>query len=473
MVSPLLELPRLAQASLRSLDVARHLDASGAAGLVADLDHEAVTEVAPVGLADRNAGDPSRVERRRALELQVPRCPAAERSMNLGLAVAVGGLIAVSADGLRGIDTTKAAEPDAHQAVPGNVQLRAERREPAGERVARLSGCVALTETRAPFLRIAVQSPCSVRDVAVPSPAFHLVAIAALALSGAACSSSAASDAAAGDGIAGTGTATGGAGGAAGASGGAGGASCTTPSAKTPAETQYVESVQATVLDVQGLPLVRPFVQVNGTDLCVTADPPDASGHTLLTVQAELVLPRFRFGNGVSHVKFTLMVPQQRDIDFGTLRTAAFEPPSGPDLDSGETTFMSGGAVLSLLPDTLVELDPFAAGRQFLAANVPAHLAPVDPTLGFELIYGLGPLGHGVTTFCPAAQIALPNLAAWPAGTGVEFWILGQSIQEQWAPYGAWAKVVEGAVSDDGVSVATDPATGGIPVLTVVGVRKK
>ena len=42
---------------------------------------------------------------------------------------------------------------------------------------------------------------------------------------------------------------------------------------------------------------------------------------------------------------------------------------------------------------------------------------------------------------------------------------------EEWAPYGGWAKVSEGAVSGDGKNISTADG-GGLPLVTVVGLRR-
>jgi hypothetical protein len=93
----------------------------------------------------------------------------------------------------------------------------------------------------------------------------------------------------------------------------------------------------------------------------------------------------------------------------------------------------------------------------------------VDPTLGFEIIVATTPVA---TEFCPAAELRLPNSLNWVANTPVEFFVHGVEIAEDYAPYGGWAKVSDGSVSPDGVSIVTSE-DGGIPVLGVFGIKIK
>jgi hypothetical protein len=93
----------------------------------------------------------------------------------------------------------------------------------------------------------------------------------------------------------------------------------------------------------------------------------------------------------------------------------------------------------------------------------------VDPTLKLELLFAAVPLE---TRFCPAAHVSVPNSLNWPAGTNVEFFIHGLEISQEYALYGGWGKVSDGAVSADGKTVET-AADGGLPILSNFGIRKK
>ena len=92
----------------------------------------------------------------------------------------------------------------------------------------------------------------------------------------------------------------------------------------------------------------------------------------------------------------------------------------------------------------------------------------MPPSFGFELAYGLAPLG---TTFCPAAKLSLKNTLDWPPGTDVEVFVQGLDVSEKWAPYGSWLEVAEARVSSDGKSI--DTTSGGIPILSSIALRRK
>jgi hypothetical protein len=89
-------------------------------------------------------------------------------------------------------------------------------------------------------------------------------------------------------------------------------------------------------------------------------------------------------------------------------------------------------------------------------------------SFGFELAYGLAPLG---TTFCPPAKISLKNTLDWSPGTEVEVFVQGLDVTEKWAPYATWLMVGEARVSSDGSSI--DSTSGGIPILSSIALRRK
>jgi hypothetical protein len=91
----------------------------------------------------------------------------------------------------------------------------------------------------------------------------------------------------------------------------------------------------------------------------------------------------------------------------------------------------------------------------------------VDASLGFGILYALTPSG---TELCPPAALTVPNSANFPARSSVEIFLHGTDILESWAPYGGWAKVSDGVVSEDGRTVSTVEG-GGLPGLSVVGIR--
>ncbi|MBM4361854.1 MAG: hypothetical protein FJ104_04180, partial [Deltaproteobacteria bacterium] len=69
------------------------------------------------------------------------------------------------------------------------------------------------------------------------------------------------------------------------------------------------------------------------------------------------------------------------------------------------------------------------------------------------------------------ATLILPNRTGLPAGTAVEILLHGVEVEEEFAPYGGWAKVSDARVSSSGATIETLPGQG-LPVLSVVGVRR-
>jgi hypothetical protein len=101
---------------------------------------------------------------------------------------------------------------------------------------------------------------------------------------------------------------------------------------------------------------------------------------------------------------------------------------------------------------------------------VPIDRAPelVDDSFGFDLVFAATPTD---TTFCPAAQLSVDNDDGFAPGTAFEVFLHGVDIEEEWAPYGGWAKVSDAEVSADGARIET--TTPGLPMLGVVGLRRK
>jgi hypothetical protein len=229
--------------------------------------------------------------------------------------------------------------------------------------------------------------------------------------------------------------------------------------------------VSAVVLDTSGEPVSELLAQVCGTDLCINAQT-DQLGAVRVTADELITKPAFKYGDGVTHAKFAQPLASGVN-ELGNVTTVAFPALSlGAPLVPGASS-ASGAVTLTLQPGTVVEIDPFdypeLEQQTFRAAVMPALSAPaaVDETLGLELIVALAPVQ---TTFCPAAALAVDNQAGWAPGSAVEFFLHGVDIEEQWAPYAGWAKVSDGTVSADGARVETS-LDGGIPVLSVVGVR--
>jgi hypothetical protein len=244
--------------------------------------------------------------------------------------------------------------------------------------------------------------------------------------------------------------------------------------AGTPEHVEF-RHLSATVVDANGKPVPHLIAQACGTNLCLNGTT-DGSGHVVIDANASETKPAFKYGDGVNYARFALpLAGPTVSVDLGSQATFAFDPPAlgVPLTPSAEAT--SRGFTLTLPADLEpIQPDPFdfptADLQKFRAVEVPVAAAPaaVDGSLGFGLLVALTPSD---TALCPPAKLTVPNSPGWPAGSLVEFFLHGIDVEEQWAPYGGWAKVSAGTVSADGASIATDP-DGGLPQLSIVGVRR-
>jgi hypothetical protein len=232
--------------------------------------------------------------------------------------------------------------------------------------------------------------------------------------------------------------------------------------------------LSATVVDLDGQPAPKVTAQACGVNICVNGTTND-QGAVVIDQTAEMIRPAFKYGGGQSYAKFALPLGGTRsiDLDVGAQRTVAFDAPElGASLTPG-THATSRGVTVVLASNAAVAIDPFdydtPALKNFRAAEIPMAKAPaaVDASLGLSILVALTPTG---TTLCPRAKFSTPNSPGWPAGSRVEFFLHGVEVGENFAPYGGWAKVSDGAVTEDGSAVETDDA-GGLPIISVVGVR--
>jgi hypothetical protein len=230
----------------------------------------------------------------------------------------------------------------------------------------------------------------------------------------------------------------------------------------------------ATVLDENGDPIPNVSAQACGINLCIN-EKTDAYGVARIDERQSLTMGAFKYGGGQKYARFALPLdlPAADAIPLGEQRTVAFDPPSdGAPIEPGSAA-TSRSATLTLSSDATMTVDPFDFDtedlQKFRAAEVPeaAWPAVVDRSLNFVLVVALTPSD---AELCPAAKLTLANTPELSPGTRVEFFLHGTDIIERWAPYGGWAKVSDGEVSADGDVIETDPS-GGIPVLSVVGVR--
>jgi hypothetical protein len=314
-----------------------------------------------------------------------------------------------------------------------------------------------------------------------------LVLLLSMSLLGSACSGGSSGDSGGAAGIGGTVIGSGGSAGSSGsggssgqgASGGSGGSGARNACPEGPgtpgaARVQRVTSVRAQLLDLEGNAAIE-LPQVCGIDVCVIIEDTDASGNVTSTPAQSFDRPAFKNGLGLRYAKFAFLLPNQPDHDLGAVRTVGLPDfAEGAELVAG-TEVSSGPVTLGFAADAKFEIDVLTYGkdseRTFRAAQVPIAQAPraVDASLGLELLFALSPVD---TVICPPARLGVTNSGGWPAATQVEFFVHGVSIDEHWAPYGGWAKVSDGAVTSDGARITT-AESGGIPVLGVIGVRRK
>jgi hypothetical protein len=235
-----------------------------------------------------------------------------------------------------------------------------------------------------------------------------------------------------------------------------------------------VASVSATIVDTTGAPVSGEPAIVCGIDACTAPATTSASG--AVTVGSGLLTmakPMFRYGDALTWPRFLVPVTAATTT-LGMLVTAPLPAMGAPWVPGGSAS--SGGVTVSLPAGGSVAIDKVSydtPDKQALRA-VPISVeqeAAIPGVAANELLmlFGVAPVG---ALFCPPAKVSVPNLLGWPAGSPVEFFILGDDVSQTWAPYGDWAKISDGAVSDDGTTLVTSDGEG-FPVLSVFGVRPK
>jgi hypothetical protein len=235
-----------------------------------------------------------------------------------------------------------------------------------------------------------------------------------------------------------------------------------------------VETVEATVLDMDGAPVAGQLAQVCGLNLCKNVTT-GADGHVLVSLGQVMKQPAFKFGDGVDYAKIGRPLSGPSTV-FSQVFTPRLPPlDEGAELAAGQDA-TSAGVTLSIPEGGVIDvdlsfLDDPLKGR-FRAAAIPKEKmdpAVVDQGPGLQMFFAFAPLE---TKLCPAAKVTAPNTAGFPAGAEVEIFVLGLDVGEEWVPYGDWGKVSDGRVSDDGATIASSEG-GGLPVLTAMGVRLK
>ncbi|HEX4339267.1 MAG TPA: hypothetical protein VH062_25340 [Polyangiaceae bacterium] len=237
---------------------------------------------------------------------------------------------------------------------------------------------------------------------------------------------------------------------------------------------QQFSHLSATVVDDNGKPVAGVVAQACGTNICLNGTTAD-NGTVAIDQPVGMTKPAFKYGGGENFVRFALPLTDSAiDVDLGKEITFPFDPPaSGVALEPGKAAVSNGITLTVSAATTTITPDPFDFDtddlKKFRAREVPIDGAPaaVDPSFDFGMVVALTP---AATVLCPAAALSVPNSPGWAAGSRVEMFLHGVDVDEEWAPYGGWAKVSEGAVSADAKTIETDQ-DGGLPALSVVGIR--
>lgn len=234
--------------------------------------------------------------------------------------------------------------------------------------------------------------------------------------------------------------------------------------------------MSATLVDVDDVPVEGELLEVCGIDLCSPPARSGKDGRVTMSPATPLIekKPAAKFGEGIITPRFAILLPRERVIDLGTVHTVRL-----PALSSA-VPFAAGAEVssegLTLLPGagSQIKIDQLtyesAEEQGFRAVRVPLEKAPelFDASVGLEIVYGGTPVE---TRFCPPAKMRVDNTEGWEPNTEVEVLLHGVAIEEEFAPYGGWAKVSDARVSADGTVIET--TSPGLPVLGTIGLRRK
>lgn len=229
-----------------------------------------------------------------------------------------------------------------------------------------------------------------------------------------------------------------------------------------------VGSISGLIVDEQGEPTSAGLVQVCGKDVCTQANVAK-DGKLVENVGDTRDTPAVKFGDGFDWAKLLVLVGEG-DNELGTLTTVRLpDYADGATLQAGKNA-TSGGVTLTLADDAHVDvnfLDYEDESQQVFRAAALTEPALAQLKQGFVQGYALSPLE---TKLCPSPALSLENTAGLEPGTELELYILGLSVDEDFADYGTWQKVGEGSVSEDGKNLEFPE---GVPVLTAIGVKVK
>ncbi len=244
------------------------------------------------------------------------------------------------------------------------------------------------------------------------------------------------------------------------------------PGYPTSAEQQLVGTVDAMLVDLEGTPRSDVMVQVCGLDVCISGMVMEG-GLASTTVGSMMTLPAFKYGDGYKYGRVALLLPSPTEaVDLGTVSVPPL-PSAGAAISAGAVT-SSGGVALELDANAGVTFDRLtyrtADEQAFRATELPVDQAPagLDPGLGFETYFALGPPD---TEFCPPATLVVPNSLGLSPGDEVEFFLHGLDVEERYAPYGGFTKFASGTVSDDGLTIRSSERS--LPLLSLVAIKRR
>ena len=248
---------------------------------------------------------------------------------------------------------------------------------------------------------------------------------------------------------------------------------CEPPGYPTEGEPVAITRVRASIRLPSGEIAAHLPVQVCGLNNCIVDESNESGTVNVALGGPPLVLAALKYGDGFDFAELAAQLGSEPTQDLGELVALPL-----PTFAEG-AKFPKSGAVTN--GDLTLQLDSAGSFEHDILAysddelvfrTVPVPIADsqqaLPPSFGFELAYGVAPLG---TTFCPAAKLSVKNSAHWAPGTEVEVFVQGLDVTEKWAPYGTWLQVAEARVSSDGSRI--DTTSGGIPILTSIALRRK
>ncbi len=245
-------------------------------------------------------------------------------------------------------------------------------------------------------------------------------------------------------------------------------------------------SAIARIVDETGTAAASQPAFVCGLNLCSAVATTGVDGSVSIQTNLTEKKPAFKYGDAIAYANFAIPLAMA-NMDFTTggalLATGKLSDKTGAPLTAG-TAATSGDVTLTLPANDVVAIDTLlyatTDSQKLRTVNIPlTNTAPIFASAAhpdFALLYGVAP---AESTVCPpgAVTVALthttmsPNDEGWAPGTAVEFWVTTTDTAQTFAPYGGWAKISDGTVSGDGMSVTTT-AGQGFNVLENFAIRK-